>query len=1167
VGLNDLQYVPDGSLATEFALAEAIYLASLEAQAHDPFTCSVGGSGAAQMASVLPNPRLECLDIASASTLSGLQSAYLLAAQDTYGGDAAFISDGGLFGSSTACSGRRVGDGRINAFDLAVLMWTIFEQPPYGAGLLETWTIEPRDNTATRCGNGQTRQQYGVELQEDFCAAGSAEARTTRALSVAGTPPRALSESAAPRSAATTVTTWNVVPGAGEWTRIRLLDTPGAPVTERIAPVLELFLVGVGGGQTAHLDPEPPPTANCTGAACAPSHDEQRVSIHFSRREDLILDAGGDPSACSTISQAGAYALGPGGVLSLFQNSPTRACPFDIFVWVPQTIRDGLSGDQADTCAGAVGVGHGSSVMDGGYGAAVLAPVCATAFLPPAPPPPPGNPPLSPPFVLVTTPWMRVDLKLPMPAAGIGQSALNAMRELLAALLGVPSSFIGAEWEDGSTLALVVAVPRDQAEWTSRGALQIYNVTQLVDAALNSVGGSIQAAQDFLEQAVPNTRLSLSLQPEVTWLIDGPPPSPPLQAPPPLDASFLTLGLGSNATLAGIIAAAAAVCCCCCCCCFILYFRRHKGKLALRKDHPLVLPGKEARSSRPAPPLDVAEPSSDSLHDRFDSLLRNSRKSHGSRADSSRRDSLRDSWGGRSGREEPHVERPRPRPAAAGSAAGQHAPRRPGPASVAGRTAPGGSILGGASRGSSANVSVRSSRRLVSAEDGSYVTSRDASASTSLRDSRRRISDADAYVSLGASLDASFGPSLDASPCASMDASQHDIRRLISAGDPDHDISFIRVAGRRPPGRDSGAGPAICPSLDRLWSVSSAGSPSEADGSPSSVRPPPRSFFLVPRYSADNAEGRPSADQPPRRSSLPLSRLSATDNARAGPSADYPARRLSLPLRRLGSSDEIGGESSAAGQEPRFCLPLHKLSISTEAGEGPVSPGQHDQRHSPGSYSPQQHSPGLQGQDSPPHLSPMGHAAPQAHMQRVLRGSPRLSRSESCGSLRDVGDDTVALYQSHSHRQTPSPPRRRSCDSSSRDDGLGALGAYPGRVGSPLKGTSPDARRSFGALAEGGPGPGHSSHHDSYRLSHQDDASRNSSVCGSPGKSAAEVVARSLAAGTDSSEASRPTRTSGDSNMVEPPLPNPPAGALAGLGRAQRRLSTPAPRRPPDDTC
>jgi len=1042
-------------LATEFVLAEAIYLASLEAQSHDPFTCSVGGSGTPWLASIVPDPRLECLDIASAATLRGLQGAYL-----TGQGDVASISDASLFGASTPCNGdRRVGDGRINAFDLAVLMWNIFQQPPYDASFLEEWTVVPRVGTAARCRSGQTAQQYAIELQEDFCAAGSVAAPTNsaRALSEAGTS-RALSEPAveAPRSMATTVTSWNIVPGAGEWTRIRLLDAPDASLSEQTTPAIELFLVGVGGGQTAPLDPEPPPAADCTGAACAPAHDEQKVSIHFSRRQDLILDAGADPAACSAISQAGAHALGPGGVLSLLQSSPARACPFDIFVWVPQTFRDGLSGSQADTCAGAVGVGEGSWLIDGDEGASSFAPVCASSFPPPAAPTPPGSPPLSPPFVLVTTPWVRVDLGLEMPAAGIGQSALNSMRDLLAEVLGVPSSFVGAQWEAGSTLALVVAVPADEAEWTDRGALQVFNVTQLVDAALNSVGGSIEAAQAFMEQAVPSSGVSLSLQPVVTWYVDDSPPSPPPSAPPPPDAAFLTLGVGNNATLAAIIAAAATGGLCCCCCIYCLVFRRKYGKVALRKEHPVVLPGDEPRLAHCAPPLHVGELSSDSLHDRFDSF--GSRRPS-SRGGASRRDSRCDSSGGparRRSKEELQIELLRKRLAAVhiGSIAGLDVAMMAGAASQAGRSAPGVTVLA-ASRDSSANVSVRNSRRLISAEDGSYVTSRESSHSASPRHSRRRISagDADAHTSI----------------VSSLDASRHDFRRQNSVDDMDHDPNIIHIV-RRSSRRNLGAGLANAPPLDRRWSASSVGSVSEAEGSSLPV-------------------------QPPSRFSLSLSRLGSTDDVGGGPSADPGPRRFPVPLGKLDSKDDVGSGPADARPQPRFLLPLHKLTVSTELIDG--------------SAAPRQQSPRLSGSLSPG-LSPV---------QRVLRCSSRLSRGVSFAASINADDVTVLLNPGRSHRQNASPQRRHSHDAGSRGDGPGNS-----RVGSPLKGTSPTTRCSFGASAERDWGS--RSHHDSYRLSHHDRASHDGSRCGSPRKSAAEVVARSLAAGTTSSASSLRRRQS-----------------------------------------
>ena len=55
-----------------------------------------------------------------------------------------------LFGGAATCDGKIVGDGLINAYDFAVLLWTHFKQPPYDTlplPLGSVATVAGRENT------------------------------------------------------------------------------------------------------------------------------------------------------------------------------------------------------------------------------------------------------------------------------------------------------------------------------------------------------------------------------------------------------------------------------------------------------------------------------------------------------------------------------------------------------------------------------------------------------------------------------------------------------------------------------------------------------------------------------------------------------------------------------------------------------------------------------------------------------------------------------------------------------------------------------------------------------------------------------------------------------------------------------------------------------------
>jgi len=256
------------------------------------------------------HPKLECLDIGSASTLGGLAN---VSFNDVSVPDAPQLT---LFGSTTDCSAKTVSDGMIGPHDFAVILWSHFRVAPYDTLPLDksaiSTNVQGRDSTQQRCGSGTTRAEYQVQLGTDFCAAGFGEASSGRRLSD-GTPqqiglagdadagsdtalalPRRMQALGTPsvsiggieqRAMTARVTQHAEVPGTGSWTRVELLED-GAPVNVLTA---ELLLVGVGEGSSAHdLSFEPPPPQGCSTPDCAPKNSATLVTVAFKRRAELL---------------------------------------------------------------------------------------------------------------------------------------------------------------------------------------------------------------------------------------------------------------------------------------------------------------------------------------------------------------------------------------------------------------------------------------------------------------------------------------------------------------------------------------------------------------------------------------------------------------------------------------------------------------------------------------------------------------------------------------------------------------------------------------------------------------------------------------------------------------------------------------------------------------
>lgn len=200
---------------------------------------------------------------------------------------------------------------------------------------------------------------------------------------------------------------WAAVEGLGQWFRL---------VLPRTALVAEIYLLNAP-PLSGQLDPGQPPEADCIADECAPLAEAKRgtVLVGFYRRLDLLeaagrVDANGEADAggCASIETISHLAA---DTISVRQDPPAAGCPFDLFVWVPEALRDGYVGRE---CDGVFGVATGSSVNDGRTGVVQRSGACA------APPTsPPSSPPSPPPAKAPPLPPPPAEPTLESKASGI----------------------------------------------------------------------------------------------------------------------------------------------------------------------------------------------------------------------------------------------------------------------------------------------------------------------------------------------------------------------------------------------------------------------------------------------------------------------------------------------------------------------------------------------------------------------------------------------------------------------------------------------------------------------------------------------------------------------------------------------------------------------------
>ena len=326
---GDHVFEPDGNLVAEFIALERLWRAGCGS-----FACAVSSA-----------PQLECIDLAGPTTLAatsiGTTAQRLVDSSDpeTRHFHAASRSHTTSyhrprFGVKRDCGDSEQGeclpsnDGAIGAYDVAAMLWYILAEPPYDTLQqvpAQVKTVMPGEVAARCAGSADSAPR-----EDDVSA------RAVWAMQHYNRSADELSDMTA------TVNTWSQAKSGG-WVKVALSG---------VQTVYELLLIGLSHDpqREVELSGEAFPDQDC-GEECAPDLPEQ-IQIRFARRMEyahrssLAAVSEADSlswavtlasDACATINGnfGGGVAM-RGSTLSLRQDPPTKACSFDVFVWVPQ---------------------------------------------------------------------------------------------------------------------------------------------------------------------------------------------------------------------------------------------------------------------------------------------------------------------------------------------------------------------------------------------------------------------------------------------------------------------------------------------------------------------------------------------------------------------------------------------------------------------------------------------------------------------------------------------------------------------------------------------------------------------------------------------------------------------------------------------------------------
>ena len=344
-----IHYEPDSNIVAEFGQMEKYFENALFAMTPNMFWCSVRA-----------HPQDTCLDIGAPSVLGhslNVQKALEVEREQNtvnLGNIFTGAGDGNLFGEAPCGTGELpIGDGVINSIDLTLLLMYQFKVAPYSDALPAdprmVYTVVGRpgidDLCVTGIGSGTppTRTQYMATYNSEY-SCGSRRLEEGAGDSNVMTPMDALM-------------TIEYVHSEGTWYKIHLPHTQIQ---------LELVLSGLPLQDGVPLSLRPKPSSQTIG--------EDEIDLRFTR----ICEYNFTPecAACADIYPviSSTQAM-KADTIALMQAPPFKACPYDIWLWVPQTMHPPLRRKLDEAC---VGIQAGSFGVNGVTGNMQMKSSCAT---------------------------------------------------------------------------------------------------------------------------------------------------------------------------------------------------------------------------------------------------------------------------------------------------------------------------------------------------------------------------------------------------------------------------------------------------------------------------------------------------------------------------------------------------------------------------------------------------------------------------------------------------------------------------------------------------------------------------------------------------------------------------------------------------------------------
>ena len=314
------------------------------------------------------DPYLACLDLAGPGTFTGDGTSPALdwtieATDVNYKNvSAVYLIDDldpgatgrNLFGIDCSnAGGTRHGDGVINSYDIGVLVYTLFQDPPYdqlpasGTNYYTVETVDQRPETQSRCGNNMTRADWQVELlNKSYCPPSldyTFRRRERRRLSemyvhaLAGATDRSI--------AASTELTHAVDRGFVR-SRFTGVNDEGSWHSFEFAPsivpvIVELLVNNLWVEGRAQLSNAPPPRDGHE-VPVAPHHFQLRWSRTAEQEAFAQTAPPVDPQLPNELKRCKSIVSGAtgtraiiGDTLSVRQEGRGVPCPFALHLWIP----------------------------------------------------------------------------------------------------------------------------------------------------------------------------------------------------------------------------------------------------------------------------------------------------------------------------------------------------------------------------------------------------------------------------------------------------------------------------------------------------------------------------------------------------------------------------------------------------------------------------------------------------------------------------------------------------------------------------------------------------------------------------------------------------------------------------------------------------------------